>query len=207
MAVGLWEVYCSLPEICGSLGKRAGAGVWFPELREQQERTHHEDDEDFRVRRARARPEVANLEERVLLDAAGGSMHQSRFQALRQRRQMLIQRMEARRIARLQHLGITYQGSLTYQYNQMRTGLNTSETTLTPANVNSASFGKLGSYKVDGLVYAQPLYVSGVQRYPGRGRGQNLVIVATENDSVYAIDPNHRTPDLSTTGWSGRRAS
>ncbi len=145
-----------------------------------------------RVRRApRLRPQVANLEERVLLDAAGGSMQQSRFQALQQRRQMLIQRMEARRIARLQHLGITYQGSLTYQYNQMRTGLNTSETTLTPANVNNATFGKLGSYHVDGLVYAQPLYVSGVQRHPGRGVGQNLVIVATENDSVYAIDPNH----------------
>ena len=36
------------------------------------------------------------------------------------------------------------------------------ETILTPANVNQNSFGKLLSHKVDGAIYAQPLYVANV---------------------------------------------
>src|SRR5205807_1188196 len=62
----------------------------------------------------------------------------------------------------------------------------------TPANVNSASFGKLLSTPVDGQVYAQPLYDPGVSlTVPGQGPGKhNVVYVATEHDSVYAIDAN-----------------
>jgi hypothetical protein len=78
------------------------------------------------------------------------------------------------------------QDVLTYHNNNARTGLNPSETTLTPSNVNPASFGKLFILPVDGLVDAQPLYLSAV---PVSGRGtHNLVIVATEHDSVYAFD-------------------
>src|SRR5690348_2261463 len=57
---------------------------------------------------------------------------------------------------------------LTQHYDVARTGANLSETALTPANVNSNQFGKLFSFLVDGQMYAQPLYVSGVS-IPGKG--------------------------------------
>jgi outer membrane protein assembly factor BamB len=75
---------------------------------------------------------------------------------------------------------------LTYHNNNSRTGLNSSETTLTLNNVKAASFGKLFTLSVDGRVDAEPLYLSAV---PISGRGtHNLLIVVTEHDSVYAFD-------------------
>lgn len=67
----------------------------------------------------------------------------------------------------------------------MRTGLNSTETVLTPANVNVSSFGLLRKMMVDGAVDAQPLYLSGLSI---NGRPHNVVYVATEADSVYAFD-------------------
>ena len=67
-------------------------------------------------------------------------------------------------------------------------GQKLSEFLLTPANVNSNSFGKLFSTPVDGQVFAEPLVVAGVS-IPGQGI-HNVVYVATEHDSVYAIDEN-----------------
>lgn len=75
---------------------------------------------------------------------------------------------------------------LTYHYNNERTGLNDAETTLTPANVNTNSFGLLFADSVDGKVDAQPLYVPNVI-IPGKGT-HNVLYVATENDSLYAFD-------------------
>ena len=74
----------------------------------------------------------------------------------------------------------------TQHYDNARTGQNTAETSLTPANVNSTLFGKLFVLSVDGQVYAQPLYMQGMA-IPGKGT-HNVVYVATENDSVYAFD-------------------
>jgi hypothetical protein len=75
---------------------------------------------------------------------------------------------------------------LTRHNNNAHTTQNLQETILTPANVNSGSFGKLFSYPVDGQIYAEPLYVQGLTM--ATGGVHNVVFVATEYDSVYAFD-------------------
>jgi len=72
--------------------------------------------------------------------------------------------------------------------NNARTGLNDHETQLTPASVNSTSFGKLFSYTVDGYLYAQPLYISNLRI---NGVSHNVVFAATEKASVYAFDADN----------------
>jgi outer membrane protein assembly factor BamB len=75
---------------------------------------------------------------------------------------------------------------LTAHNDMARTGQNLAETTLTTSDVNSAKFGKLFQATLDGMVDAQPLYVAGI---PVLNQGtHNLLIVATENDSLYALD-------------------
>ena len=78
------------------------------------------------------------------------------------------------------------QSVTTSQYDNMRSGANPLEATLTPQNVNGRHFGKLFTLKGDGDVYAQPLFLAGLE-IPGKGR-HDVVFVATEHDSVYAFD-------------------
>jgi hypothetical protein len=74
---------------------------------------------------------------------------------------------------------------LTYHNDVQRTGHNLTENILTTSNVKSSGFGKLGFLTVDGLVDAEPLYVSNLSL---GGTAHNVVFVVTEHDSVYAFD-------------------
>lgn len=78
---------------------------------------------------------------------------------------------------------------LSYHNDAASTGQDLAESALTPANVNAATFGKQFSTLVDGQVFAQPLYVPGVTITVGASLGiHNIVLVATERDSLYALD-------------------
>jgi hypothetical protein len=74
---------------------------------------------------------------------------------------------------------------LTYHNDLGRTGRNLAEKILTTSNVKSSTFGKVGFLTVDGLVDAEPLYVSNLSI---GGSTHNAVFVVTELDSVYAFD-------------------
>jgi hypothetical protein len=82
---------------------------------------------------------------------------------------------------------------VTSKNDQARSGQNLTESMLTPANVNATTFGLLRVLSVDGKVDAQPLYLS--QLALGTSV-HNVVFVATEHDSVYAMDA-----DTGTTLW------
>jgi len=73
----------------------------------------------------------------------------------------------------------------TYHNDIARTGQNTTETVLTQANVNSATFGLLRNLAVDGRVDAEPLYLSQLSI---AGVAHNVVYVMTEHGSAYAFD-------------------
>ena len=79
---------------------------------------------------------------------------------------------------------------MTYKNDVARTGQNLTESVLTLANVKSSSFGKLRFLATDGLVDAQPLYLSGLTV---GGSAHNVVFVATENDTAYAFDSDSGT--------------
>ena len=87
--------------------------------------------------------------------------------------------------------GGTGGGSLNYttwKNDNARTGQQLKETTLSPSNVNSTHFSVLYSDSLDGAVFAQPLYISNLSIGGGT---HNVVFVATESNSVYAIDADN----------------
>lgn len=78
---------------------------------------------------------------------------------------------------------------LVNHYTAGSTGEDLNETVLTPANINSASFGKVFTTLLDGQVYAQILAVANVNITRGASQGlHNVLYAATMHNSLYAID-------------------
>jgi uncharacterized protein (TIGR03437 family) len=84
---------------------------------------------------------------------------------------------------------------LNVNYDQQQTGANLQETALQPG-INWSNFGKVGTFAVDGQVYAQPLYVPGVTI---AGKQYNVLYVVTQHNGVYAF--NADTPQVPTPLW------
>lgn len=78
----------------------------------------------------------------------------------------------------------------TYHYDTARTGLNSTETILTIANVKSSQFGKVAFYSMDGKVDAQPLYLANVSI---GGKLHNVIYTGTEHGTLYAFDADNGT--------------
>jgi outer membrane protein assembly factor BamB len=78
----------------------------------------------------------------------------------------------------------------TYHNDAQRTGWNRQETTLKTCNVNPRSFGLLHSVRLDDQVDAQPLVVANqeIETPEGRRTYEEVVYVATESNTIYAID-------------------
>ena len=76
-------------------------------------------------------------------------------------------------------------GVTTYHNNISRNGANTQEYALTTSMVATSTFGKLFSCSVDSAVYAQPLWVPNLTISSAK---HNVILVATQNDSLYAFD-------------------
>lgn len=79
----------------------------------------------------------------------------------------------------------------TYHNNNYRTGWNSTETVLTPANVNASQFGLLSLVTLDDEVDAEPLLVPGVTITAGSHKNKyDVLYVVTGSNTVYAIDAN-----------------
>ena len=87
---------------------------------------------------------------------------------------------------------------LTHHNDNSRTGQNTSESYLTPANVNKSQFGILFSQPVDGMVVAEPLYMPNLQI---NGARHNVLFVVTLHDGVYAFDADNSSGSNASPLW------
>jgi uncharacterized protein (TIGR03437 family) len=85
---------------------------------------------------------------------------------------------------------------LNVNYDKRQTGANLQETIIQAPGFDWKNFGKVGTYPVDGQVYAQPLYVPGVTI---GGHAYNVLYVATMHNSVYAFDAD--SPQTATPIW------
>jgi len=97
------------------------------------------------------------------------------------------------------HPGPSTTDVLTYHYDIQRTGENLNETTLTTSNVNSTTFGKVGEFSVDGQIDGQALFVHQLA-ISGQGN-KDVLYVATENDTVYAVDAQSISGSSATVLW------
>ena len=81
----------------------------------------------------------------------------------------------------------------TYQMDNNRSGANTTETILTPSNVNVSTFGRGMVYLVEGYVYAQPLYVPNVNI---NGTSHNVLYRGHRARSALCLRREDRTSAL-----------
>jgi Immunoglobulin I-set domain len=91
---------------------------------------------------------------------------------------------------------------LTHHYDVSRSGVNSTEALLTTSNVNSTTFGKVGEFAVDGQIDGQALFLSQLA-IPGLGN-KDILYVATENDTVYAVDAQSIGGSSATILWQTR---
>jgi hypothetical protein len=76
----------------------------------------------------------------------------------------------------------------TYHNDNTRSGWNQQETVLTPSSVKGGTFGMIASDALDDQSDTQPLVVPGLSI---NGGTHDVVYVATESDSIYAVDANN----------------
>lgn len=81
-------------------------------------------------------------------------------------------------VTSLAFAGAAAASGVTNAGDDLRTGWYPDESALTPQLVSSGSFGQLWSASVNGQVYAQPLLSA-----------TGTLVVATENDKVYGLNP------------------
>src|SRR4051794_3062760 len=79
-----------------------------------------------------------------------------------------------------------FSGVLMWKGDTSGKGLYSNETKLTPANVNPSQFGKITAHTVEGMILAQPLYLSHLDM--GAKGIHDVMIVVTEHNSVCAYD-------------------
>src|ERR1700724_4124393 len=80
----------------------------------------------------------------------------------------------------------------TYHYDNLRTGWNRHATQLTLQNFTQSTFGIIGTAKLDDQVDAQPLIVPNQTLVGATWSGTfDVVYVATESNSIYAIDASN----------------
>jgi hypothetical protein len=91
---------------------------------------------------------------------------------------------------------------VTHHYDISRSGVNSTETLLTTTNVNSTTFGKVGEFAVDGQIDGQALFLSQLA-IPGQGN-KDILYIATENDTVYAVDAKSISGSSATVIWKTR---
>ncbi|HEY8076736.1 MAG TPA: hypothetical protein VIF62_21570 [Labilithrix sp.] len=80
---------------------------------------------------------------------------------------------------------------LVHRYDLGHSGVQSKETILGPQTVASTAFGLRATFPVDGSVYAQPLVVSNVTL---GGQLRDILLVATQHDSIYAFDASGKEP-------------
>src|ERR1700737_506725 len=78
--------------------------------------------------------------------------------------------------------GVALGEGITNAHDDLRDGWYPEQPSLTPQLVSGGTFGQLWSTNVDGQVYAQPLLANG------------SLLIATENNKVYALDPATGSP-------------